>query len=337
MSKKIAWKPYGNINIGSSRLRAFIPCKYLRQEGWNCEIYAPKKVTKYSLVIFQKDYENDYCLELAKFLKEKGIKVVVDLCDNDFYNPNNYPWIEEKSERLKRLIDIADAVSVSTPELAKLVHGKLVYVIDDVIETPSTSILNSLLLNLKNSFTVQTNSSLKIVWYGNNRIDPPESPAAGIIDIAAIIPELEALHSEVSISLTVISSSKSLFDKYLSSVSFPTQYYDWDIKTFPHLFRQHDVCIIPVNTNPFTICKTNNRLTLSLLLEVPVVADRIPSYEEFSDFVLWGDWKNNLLKYATNLELRKQHISNGKSYILGHFNKERVVTQWSNLFNNLLD
>ena len=32
--------------------------------------------------------------------------------------------------------------------------------------------------------------------------------------------------------------------------------------------------------NPFTLCKTVNRLATALLLGLPVVADMIPSYEE---------------------------------------------------------
>jgi hypothetical protein len=77
-------------------------------------------------------------------------------------------------------------------------------------------------------------------------------------------------------------------------------------------------------------------LVLSLLLDVPVVADKIPSYEEFSQFVLFSDWENNLRKYAGNSQLRQQHIKHGQEYILAKYNQNRVVSQWSNLFQTLL-
>ncbi|MEJ7708822.1 MAG: hypothetical protein WKF84_02960 [Pyrinomonadaceae bacterium] len=52
------------------------------------------------------------------------MKTVFDLCDNHFYNPQNLPTLDERAIRLQRMIDLVDSVSVSTPELAKLIQGK---------------------------------------------------------------------------------------------------------------------------------------------------------------------------------------------------------------------
>jgi hypothetical protein len=49
-----------------------------------------------------------------------------------------------------------------------------------------------------------------------------------------------------------------------------------------------------------------------------VIADEIPSYEEFNKFVLFSDWEINLRKYALNPLLRRQHLKKGKDYILSN-------------------
>jgi glycosyltransferase involved in cell wall biosynthesis len=337
MQPVIAWKPIGNIGWPSSRLRAFLPYKYLREVGWSCKIFDPNAIDSYDLVVFQKTYYDAESLPLVKYLRNKGIKTVLDICDNDFYNPNNRPHLQQRSENLQRMIDCVDAVSVSTPEIGKLIQGKeIVVVIDDAIDYPSSNFLTNSYLKLKSFYRNIKDNSFRVVWYGTNRTEP-EDPPAGIIDVSTVLPVMEELHTELPLALTIISNSKTLFEKYLSKASFPVKYYEWDSKSFPYLFKQNDVCIIPINLNPFTRCKTNNRLALSLLLGVAVISDKIPSYEEFSDFVLFSEWKNNLRKYALNRELRQQQVKEGRKYILSKYNRDRVIFQWSSLFQKLLN
>ena len=59
----------------------------------------------------------------------------------------------------------------------------------------------------------------------------------------------------------------------VAKLSFATRYLEWRLDTFAQIFRRQDVCIIPVALNPFTACKTNNRLVLSLLMGLPGIAD----------------------------------------------------------------
>jgi hypothetical protein len=72
------------------------------------------------------------------------------------------------------------------------------------------------------------------------------------------------------------------------------------------------------------------------MLGVPVVADRIPSYEEFGAFVRFADWEQNLRAYALDAELRRRHVADARAYIRSNYNKERTVAQWSALFKTLL-
>jgi hypothetical protein len=335
---KIAWKSLGGIKSASFRYRALLPCKYLKHEGWPCEIFNYRNLDKYKLVVFQKLYD-DESLNLVQILKSQGVITVFDLCDNQFQNQlNDTPSVlSDRRERLQKMIDSVDMISVSTPELKKVIGSKtdkIPVVIDDAIEVPHLHILGKGYLKLKETFKRIQNNSLNIVWYGTAGI---KNPPYGMIDLAEILPSLEKIHKEIPINLTVISNSKSIFKNYFSSPKIPVKYYGWKLATFPYIFSQNDVCLIPVNLNPLTQCKTSNRLILSLLFNVPVIADKIPSYEEFNEFVLFSDWEMNLRKYAFNQTLRQQHVKKGKEYILSKYDKNRVVSQWSSLFQMLLN
>ena len=283
---------------------------------------------KYELVIFQKVYEAED-LKLAEKIKKSNKKVVFDLCDNHFAYPNTTPDYIERINCLKAMIDIADAISVSTAELAKLIQHPFVHIIDDAIDIPPTSFKTQSLFRLKRALSGKTRA-LNLVWFGNAGL---QNPPFGLIDLSMVIPHLEALNKQHLISLSIISSSKELADKYVGKPSFPVSYYPWDRSTFSSIFRLHDICIIPVNLNSFTLCKTNNRLVLSLLLGVPVIADEIPSYSEFKEFVLFSNWEENLLKYASNQDLMRKHVLEGQRYIQAKYCREHTVRQWLNLIN----
>jgi len=340
MKPTIAWKPTGDKRFASTRYRALLPCKYLKEAGWNCEIFNSENIDSYKLVIFQKGHVNEEDFDIAVSLKRRGVKTVLDICDNDFYNPNFHPGPQRKVENLKRMIEAVDLVSVSTETLGNVVNqffeDKKIAVIDDALERLDDNFLIRSYFRAKNLLNRSRSNLFKIVWYGNNRKEPNDGSCSGIIDIPKIIPSLESLNSKIPISLMVISSSKDLFRQFLSGVSFHTEYQQWNQKSFPYFFKQNDLCIIPISIDPFTVCKTNNRVMLSLLMGVPVIADKIPSYEEFADFILFSNWDETLHKYAFDSVLRRNHVEAGKAYILSNYGKDRVVSQYSSLFKRLL-
>ena len=159
----IAWKPFfDDINVASARLRAFVPCRYMKEAGWRCELFDPKNVDAYELVIFQKAYDEE-SIALAASLQARQVKTVFDLCDNHFYNPGDLPELRERAERLRRMISAVDAVSVSTPELAKLIDGRCV-VIDNAIEVPPSNPVRAAVDHLQNRLgNIRSSRPLRII------------------------------------------------------------------------------------------------------------------------------------------------------------------------------
>jgi hypothetical protein len=310
----IAWKPAAPTpELASARLRCFRPLEYLRAAGWPCELFDPTQMHRYRAVVFQKAYGDDD-LAIAAHLRGLGVRTLFDLCDNHFVGP------ADRADRLRRMLDGVDAVTVATPELAKLV-ARPTCVIDDALDSVEPDWWSSFRRRLP-----RRRRPLRLVWFGNAGMD---DPPFGLIDLARIRPELEQIHRRRPIHLTVISNSKATFDRHLGCVRFPVTYCAWDNRRYQRILRRQDLCLIPISPNPFTMCKTVNRLALALLLGLPAVADAIPSYEELRPFALLGDWTDGLLEYLGNRSRQARDVRRGQAYLRGKYTPRRVVEQWT--------
>ena len=332
LKARIAWKPAGDSSLPGSRLRAYLPVQHLRHAGWKTEIFDERRADSYDLIIFQKIYQRE-TIQLADRLKQRGTKLVFDLCDNHFYKVDDSPRTEDRCKRLQDMIDLMDAVSASTVEISRVIKHGHVVVIDDPVDYPVISRWLELRLKAKRLISPGRNRRVRFVWHGTaGQANPP----TGLIDIQRVLPHLEDLNRTVPVSLTVISNSRPLFEQYVKDTTFPVRYVDWQLPTFPYHLKQNDVCIIPISLNGFTICKTNNRLVSSLLFGLPVIADPITSYQEFQECVLFGNWAENLRRYATDPALRHEHIEKAHRYIRSKYTPARLISQWSDLFNAVL-
>lgn len=296
----MAWKPFlPRRDVASVRLRCVLPARLLARRGWRTGLYSPGE--RYDAVVFQKAYEAAD-ISLAASLRAAGVKTVFDLCDNHFHGAP-----PERVDRLNRMIETVDLVTVSTPEVGALVPRESV-VVGDALEVPWAS----------PSLPRLDRDALRVVWFGHAGT---EDPPVGLANLRSILPDLAAVRS---LRLTVISNAPPSFD-----APFPVRYHRWRRWSFGTLFRQNDVCVIPVADNPFTRCKTANRLVLSLMLGLPVVADPIPSYREFEPYVLFSDWTANLRRYAADPSLRHRHVTEGRAYIENHHGNDTVASQWT--------
>jgi hypothetical protein len=312
-SSIIAWKPSCYTREQSSaRLRCYQPIDYLRSAGWQCELFDRTQMHRYRVVIFQKSYTPED-LDIAAHLRGLGARTVFDLCDNHFVGP------AERAERLRRMVDSVDTVTVSTAELAEAINRPCT-VIDDALDCVEPTRWPAL------RRWWPRRGTLRLAWFGNaGQDDPP----FGLIDLARIRPRLEALHARRPIRVTVISNSRAQFDRHLSGVRFPIEYHDWENRGYQSILQRQDLCLIPISPNPYTLCKSVNRLALALMLGLPVIADPIPSYEELRPFAVIGDWETGLTDYVNDRRRQRRDVRLGQSYLRAKFTPSRVVEQWS--------
>jgi len=330
-TQRIGFKPYSYDDaVPSVRLRTKLPIDALREAGLHVTTVPPDGTGEYDCVVFQKAYTAQD-LGLARRLADGGTKLVFDLCDNHFYDGGD-PTLAERAARLREMVAMVDAVSVSMPLLAELVDSTPTFVVDDALEVPPFTAFDRAAVAARR-LAGRVRPRLGLVWFGHHgELDPP----FGMVHLGALVPELERLDRDLPLRLTVISNSRGAFDDLVAHASFPTRYVSWSARTFARHFLANDVCVLPIAPNPVTLYKTNNRVRTALLLGLPVVTDEIPAYEEFADWLRFDDWAASITAYASDPRLGKQHVEQARAHIAATYTAGHLVEQWCDVLRAVL-
>lgn len=344
----IGWKPRSlDPRLASARLRCLRPISELRHRGYPVELFDPRRTDRYSAVVYSKVYDESSCRE-AERLKGQGVRIVFDLCDNHFYNPRKLAYWRKAQARLRRMLLLAEELVASTPALAEVMKEEVpaekpVTIIGDPIETEIENVrepswrrwlalrqFSSLSRRLR---AAQAEGQSPLVWFGNHGSLHAEG---GMLDLEKIRPLLERIHRRHPISLTIISNSRTKYRRHIRPWAIPTYYLAWHPETFFPALRLHSIAVIPVGLNPFTRCKSNNRLALALNEGLAVVADPVPSYQAFGAACYLDDWEKGLETYITDPHLRARHIARARSIVENEWTVSRIADRWQDFFDLLL-
>lgn len=336
-----AWLPKNaEARVASTRIRCLNNLSQLRAEGFPIELYKPRHAANYRAVIFSKAYKPKH-VKLAEQLKRQGTKIIFDLCDNHFL-------LQEGQEELRRLFELADHWVVSSANLASVVRSRMgvekpLTVIEDAVEEtlhgslmdiPGRLSAQRALQKLSGELekAVQLRGSTPLVWFGNHKASYGD---AGMQHLNTVKGLLADIHREKPITLTVISNSRGSFDSLIGDWPLPTFYLEWSAHNFIRALQLHRIAIIPIDINPFTAAKTNNRIALSLAQGLGVVADSIDSYLVFSECACLDNWREGLLTYLREPEVLGSHIAMGQAIIRRDFSSSVIAGRWRSLLEGL--
>jgi hypothetical protein len=318
--------------IASIRLRCLLPMARLAAEGVRAEGYSRGRRDAYETVVFSKTYDAAALAE-AQWLKARGRRVLLDLCDNHFFGEREIGSVRERSVRLEKMIEAADLVIVSTPTLRdqlierfSLTAEKL-RLIPDYLEEGADGRLSLsgrfALWRLKR-FLGGHPGALRLIWFGNHGAGTP----AGMADLARIRPMLQAHARAHPVTLTVMSNSRRTYRRVMSGWSLPTTYVAWSVNRMDAVLRLHDVAVLPINPSPFTLAKTVNRPATAVLNGLGVIADAIPSYEELRPFVRLDDWAGGLDYYGALKSQGSIDVAEGQVYLRQSYSDAAITGLW---------
>ncbi len=305
--------------IASHRYRVLEPIRFLSARGHAVEVFQQARSSLYDTVVFSKAYRGED-QELASRLRWAGKRVVLDLCDDHFFNPENLPKYQQARKDLLAMISLADAVTCSTPVLSRAVKreaglAKAPAVAPDIYEQAKVSA----------GEPTPPDQPARLLWYG--RHGSPNAQA-GMGDLSLISKPLLEAYVRRTFELTVCSDSREAHDRLLAGFPVPTRYVDWTPQSFATELARTDGVVIPLSNNPFVAAKTHNRLTLALSAGVPVVADTIESYEEFEPFCWLGDWKKGLEAVLLTPRAARERASRARPYLQAHWSDTAVAPLW---------
>lgn len=300
-------------SVASARLRCFRPAAALAAVGWDSAVLAGRRPVRTDVVVFQKAYSSRH-LTLAARLRRRGTAVVLDLCDNHFHNPGDDPALSQRADRLRSMIGLAHVVTASTPAMADLVNHRCVYVVDDALDVERP---------VRSPAAVPGH---QLVWFGNAG---SEKEQFGMGELGAIVGDLELLARCADFELVVLSNSREAFEHHLGRARLRARYEPWTPGSVGSVLGSADVAVLPITSNPFTRCKTSNRVVTALQHGLAVVAGRIPSYDEFAPYLRFGDWTENVAAYLAHGRLRTHDVARGQAYISRRFPPALMVDQWT--------
>ena len=176
-------------DLASARYRALIPAQQLARLGHQVQLAsigpqgwpAAVKDAPCETLVISKSFQ-DANEELARAMRSRGVKVVVDFCDDHFSHPQFGPHFH-------RLAGLADTIVSSTDAMARSVHrhtGRDAVVITDPVEGPRRM----------PKFSPQL-PALKLVWFGH---------PTNLSGLAARAGELRALSSHLPVRLAVVTT-----------------------------------------------------------------------------------------------------------------------------------
>jgi glycosyltransferase involved in cell wall biosynthesis len=325
----VGWKPRSrDSNIASVRYRCLIPLLELQKRNFSVELFDPARENTYSGVIFSKSYEQAD-QDLARRLRADGKVVVLDLCDNHFYNPYGLPAYERARKDLLEMIRLADLHVCSTSALADVVaaEGGLRQrpaVVGDPVEFPNMVPSNGRWWSRLSPYRWKRRS--RLLWFG---IHGSPNATCGMSDICKVAEVLRLVGKEHSFELIVCSDSKEDYVNLIRPLKdIESSYVEYQKETFPALLGGMEGVILPVNQNPFTWAKSHNRLTTALFAGVPVVADGVPSYREFAEFCTLDDWPTGLREILAEPRTARQKALRGREYIERRWMPSHVAERW---------
>lgn len=342
----VGWRPTSrDPRVASVRIRCLNPLGELRRQGYPIELYQPARRRSYAAVIFSKVYDEATQAEAEK-LRAAGAWVVLDLCDNRFHDASETEVARKATNRLRRMLGLADEIVASTEAMAEVLREETggqtpVTVIGDAIETSIEGVptapwdrwlarrrLRALGGRLAGG------SASRLVWFGSHGGPSGEH---GMGDLETLRPLLESLHGERPLSLTVISNSADKFDRLIRPWRLLTHYLEWSPVTFLPALRLHEIAVIPIRVNPFTRCKTNNRLATALASGLAVVASSIPSYVPFASACTLDDWSGGLRQYIFDPESRRRAVVAGQAALQREWTLPVIADQWRRYFDGFRD
>ncbi|MBK8738240.1 MAG: glycosyltransferase [Betaproteobacteria bacterium] len=317
--RKVGFILVGDRATASARLRGHNVIDFLPECA---EQYNPANRDLYQVVVFQKRYE-ERDIALASDLRNRGKKIVFDMCDNYLSDVRKRPLLE----RICRIAHVTTTASEQLEELYAPLSNRVVMIADGLLDTAKSKAHGPKFQPV-------------LLWFGNHgeRVLGEER---GMGDLLMLRKPLEYL-AKHNVLLKVVSNSREKYQRLVHPLPIPSVYREWAISTIEDELLSAEAVLIPVKVDDFSRCKSNNRAAEAMLRMLPVVASPIPSYsgtiEHAKNGFLCsgpGEWSAVLDELLSSPARRQQVGMLAREKIAKDHLMKDVCRDWRRLFDEL--
>jgi hypothetical protein len=265
--------------MASMRYRAVLPARELRRLGHDVRIVvagegawsdAEVEALRCDVLVISKSF-NAATEELAAKLRERGARIVVDVCDYHFGHP-------EHGEHFARLIAMADQLVAASEGMAAALRqhaGRESTVISDPVEGVKRA----------PAFAPRP-PFLRLIWFGN---------VLSAMSLAERVGELHALGAERPTRLVVMTAPAppvlALVDRINREAAqgrVRAVFAEWSEAAIGPALLGNEVVWLTSLGGEREAVKSPNRLLEGLWAGRLVVADPVPSYQPFAGYAQIG-------------------------------------------------
>jgi tetratricopeptide (TPR) repeat protein/glycosyltransferase involved in cell wall biosynthesis len=327
-TKRLIWLTDGNLttvdghlssDMASTRYRVLTPAKSLQAYGWQSDIiieYESKSIGGWGktipqpgdLLIISKVF-TEHALSLVFDAKKRGVKVLLDMCDNHL----NHPTLGGIQ---KSLIEMADHIVTSTQPLKEALEN---------IGQQADAVISDPVEFKRGSIKFEPSKVLELLWFGH---------PVNIDTLAEITPNLAILAQTLPLHLKVVTklpNGQPDLDKIIPA-GLSATYIPWSVSATEEAITNCDIVIIPTVQNDFKNAKSPNRLLEPLWAGRMVVAGPLPAYLHFADSAWVGrDIVQGIQWCLANPQEVKARIAQGQADIEKYFTAMAIGHQWQDV------
>lgn len=336
------WPHTADADVASTRIRCLQVLQGLARQGVDAALSDGSGAAPEVLVL-AKRYDPDSLQVARAWREEAGTRLVLDLCDNHFYYKDASAFWVDRAQQLRAAAQAVDQVVVASDALGDVVREQCgaevaVTTIPDALDAgppPRRPRWRERRAVWGFWFFLRrrrVDPGRRLLWFGNHGSPYAEG---GLQDLSRIADALARHHRAEPLLLTVVSNSRDAFDRLMVDWPVPTHYLPWSTLAFDAALQSSAVALIPAQRNPFTLCKTNNRLATAFTNGLAVAADRLPAYDEFADLAVLDDWDEGLGRLMCDASERQRRVAAARERLQQRYSLEMTCRRWLQLFDQL--
>ena len=299
-------KKFINSNIASDRLRLNYLYSAAKELGYNVtgSLNIQKNADIYYVGKINIDMI-DKILEILSDLKRKNSRIIVDYTD-DLLSSNND---QDRKMIYEELIKVKSCITVPVDGLGRQFQqkGKEVFVIPDGID--SFPLVKP---------SLKKNNEKNVLWHGHSS------------NINSLIRIISSELVKYKFNLHMVTNPGSF--EILKKTKFNTVPnckpigYLWSIENLIIASHKCDFAIIPASKQ----WASANRLITNFRLGLPVIAEKISSYREFSNFFCEFE-ERKIIKMFDSPESWHNSIISAQDYIENKFSEYKLINLWKKI------
>jgi hypothetical protein len=351
------WPQTLNINVASYRIRCAQVVEALRQAGTPVTLYSDK-ISRYfqflpfmsapDILVLSKRTRLTSLARAVALKKRYGTKLILDLSDNIYFESDNDKSGDlKKRARLPSYVNQFDLIVTPSPylenELRRHIRTDMAFhVIPDAVEkdpvlTEQIRREQAKAFQALSDFNNEVGANgveagRRLVWFGV--AGRPEAQN-GMYDLQACCAAFEKHNAEKPLSLSIISDSPERYRELFATAGFSTHYLDWNFFTVNPALKLHDIAVLPIRTNRYTLSKSANRITTAFADGLAVCASLIPSYEPFRGVAVFDDWDDGLATLMADNEQRLDRVEQARAIISQQYSRPVIAAEWQKVFASL--